>query len=131
MDPARRKRVIIVVHMMYMQLENVDMYRKLSDDDEAILMAAIAQDRRAKVPRISGYAERVVPKYSFDDFKEHFRLTRGTFDVLVGDLRCCPQLETAGYGRSPVTVTKQAMVFLWYISNPECFRSMSDRFGIS
>ena len=39
MDPARCKRVIIVVHLMHMQLENVDMYRKLLDDDEVILMA--------------------------------------------------------------------------------------------
>ena len=43
----------------------------------------------------------------------------------------CPEFQTAGYGRAPVTVVKQTMVFLLYLGTPESFRSIADRFGIS
>lgn len=102
-----------------------------ADDDETILLTQEKFGRREKVPRVENCAENVVPRQTFDDFKSHFRLGRGTFDMLVNELSGCQEFQTAGYGRPPVTVAKQTMVFLWYLGTPESFRSIADRFDIS
>ena len=85
--------------------------------------------QRQKISRIENYYELTIPSYSPDDFKSHFRLTRETFH------RTCMRLSrTEEYnkpkGPAP-DVEKDLLMFLWYIGNLECFRSMADRFGTS
>jgi len=58
----------------------------LSDDDEdsvsALLRMAAADEHRQLPVRIEGYGECVVPSYAEAVFKEHFRMTRSTFQVV-------------------------------------------------
>ncbi|XP_064651986.1 putative nuclease HARBI1 [Lineus longissimus] len=93
----------------------------------------LPEERRAKVPRTENYAEVTVPLQSLDDFRSHFRLSRTTFEVLLGELQPCPEIALGqhGFGSPPVELGKQALVFLWYLGSPDSFRSISDRFGIS
>ena len=73
------------------------------------------------MPRIVGYAETVVPLYSVDDFKDHFCLRRYTFEQFEKDISDCDELKFGGRGKTPVTVEKHALMFLWYIG--ECWRA--------
>ena len=52
-------------------------------DDLAMLFLMADSSKRAVVPkvRVKLFAEKVVPIYSSDDFKSHFRLSRQTTEV--------------------------------------------------
>ena len=58
----------------------------LFDEDEdsisALLRIAAADDQRQLPVRIEGYGEFVVPCYADAAFKDHFRMTRCTFQVV-------------------------------------------------
>ena len=77
----------------------------------------------------------VVPSYSPDCFRCHFRMSRETFAFLEGLLRVC--LEMIPYqahnhgGTAPVELRKQILITIWMVANPECIISVSDRFDIS
>ncbi|CAN7937743.1 unnamed protein product, partial [Ixodes hexagonus] len=89
------------------------------------------------VPKILGYAETIVPRQSPEDFKSHFRLQRASVECLatLGSLHVtliAPHLEVPN-GRLAIDIGKQTLVFLWSLTNLECFRRLSswDCFGLS
>jgi len=52
------------------------------DSSSSILQIAAADDHRQLPVRIEGYGEFVVPRYAEAAFKEHFRMSRSTFQVV-------------------------------------------------
>lgn len=81
------------------------------------------------IPRIENYYELTIPRYSPDDFKMHFRLTRETFEATCLRLS---RHDAFNRQKGPApNVEKELLMYLWYIGNLECFRSMADRFGTS
>jgi hypothetical protein len=88
-------------------------------------------ERHAAV-RIREYAELIAPTYSDIGFRSHFRLSRGSAEILVNLLARCPEIPTDHLrGRPPVNVEKQLLITLWVFGNPEVFRSVSDRFNVT
>ena len=78
----------------------------LDDEDECKLLRApqvdiaplalfLAYFRRPFVARITNFAEEVVPSLYLDDFREHFRVTRLTFDV-TRSLSLTPPMPCVG-----------------------------------
>ena len=123
---GQRKRSMLAVILMHTQRAIPKLEMVNSSSNEWLLMGFVAKpERRSKVPRIENYAELTVPQQSLDDFKSLFRQSRVTFEVFVIELQRCQELQLGeqGYGRAPITVPKQAMVFLWYVGTPELFRS--------
>jgi hypothetical protein len=59
----------------------------------------------------------------------HFRLTRDTFEATCLGLSRHDAF-TRQKGPAP-NVEKELLMYLWYIGNLECFRSMADWFGTS
>jgi len=54
----------------------------VDDDEDVVLQLAAAGQQQDTAPvRIEGYGEFVVPSYSDEVFKEHFRMHRTTFQV--------------------------------------------------
>ena len=54
-----------------------------SDDEEEIcVIAATSIFVRRDLNRNYGFCDVIVPTYSIDEFKSHFRMTRGTLDIL-------------------------------------------------
>ena len=105
-----------------------------STDEEALIavVANGAQSQFRKRVRIVGYYERIVPLYSALDFRSHFRMSRGTVDFLHGLLAVLPEIpqhQTRG-GRPPVPLQK-ILLTLWVLGNPECLRSVADRFDVT
>ena len=108
----------------------------LLDDDveQDLLIAALAASAvpRDAVPRMVGYAETVVPRYSLDDFSDHFRMSRGAFEGVVRLVSLDYEIPVEHLrGRPPVEVDKQVLVTLWYLGNQSCILDIADRFGIS
>ena len=57
-----------------------------SDDDIPILTAVITYVR-CDLYRNKGFYENISPAYTIDEFKSHFRMTRGTFEALCRDVQ--------------------------------------------
>ena len=82
------------------------------------------------VPKICGFAENIIPQYSFDDFRFHFRIGRSLFEEILPEF--VPHLTSAHEGGIlQVDPTKQLLVFLWYMSNQESMREVANTFGLS
>ena len=68
-----------------------------------------------------------------EDFRSHFRLSRGTVELIVQQLGTLPGFVQAGDcpGRERVPIEKQLLVAIWLLGNQETFRSVCDRFDLA
>lgn len=101
-------------------------------DDEAILLLLAAWPSRKEHVRTKNFYENTVPNYIPEDFRSHFRMSRHTVTVLEHLLSVhndIPQFSDHG-GRPPVELRKQILLTLWILGNPECLRSVADRFDV-
>ena len=65
------------------------------NDGEIHLFAAnIGAFMRRDLNRIVGFYEIVVPAYSVDEFRSHFRMTKNTFEVLSRELAATGAIPT-------------------------------------
>lgn len=106
-----------------------------SDSDDALLIAVLGKSRfPLNRVRIVGYFEVVVPSYSPDCFRCHFRMSRESVAFLEGMLRVRPEMipyQAHDHGdRAPVRLRKQILIIICMLANRECIRSVSDRFDI-
>ena len=79
-----------------------------------------------KTCHIQGFVEETVALYSTSDFKRYFRMSRGTFEVVLEAFanQCeIPQQLDQG-SRQPVAVEKHFLITLWFLVNQESFRAM-------
>ncbi|MGH0186562.1 UNVERIFIED_CONTAM: hypothetical protein FKN15_022104 [Acipenser sinensis] len=73
------------------------------------------------------YVARVVPEYTFTDFKSHFRLTQGQVEDLIRDLH--PFYINHQGTKWPFQNT--VLACLWTLVNQESYRGVADRFNTS
>ena len=70
-----------------------------------------------------------------DEFKPHFRMTRGTLEKLCREVAATGTIpEGNRYGRPPIPVQCQVLAFVWFMANSEVMvvmRLVSDRFNIT
>ena len=101
------------------------------DEEEDVLVAGSTFMKR-KLNRNDAFFEVVIPTYSVDEFKSHFRMTRGTLEKLCREVAATGTIpEGNRYGRPPIPVQCQVLAFVWFIANSEVMRSVSDRFNIT
>lgn len=139
MEETNRKRRILKVLMMIMNSEDEDS----SSDDEAEILSVVKRNSNmdilltqlALLPqkriRILNYVGEVVPSYTDEDFKMHFRLNRQTFEFvcqrfeqsdIYSQLRLDKKFEASTY----------ILLFLWFAGHEACsFRDVADRFNTS
>ncbi|XP_046391887.1 putative nuclease HARBI1 [Ischnura elegans] len=72
------------------------------------------------------YYEETVPRYSPDDFRKHFRMSRNCMELLCVDIGA--RLQSAC---RDVPLQKKVMVCVWVPAEQESFLSVGDRFGIA
>ena len=66
------------------------------NDDDMFVLAAVSCFMRRKLTRIHDYFEATLPRYLSDEFKNHFRMTRETRELLcqaVIQTVCLAQME--------------------------------------
>lgn len=93
--------------------------------------SAVTQDSAGpsdsgRIQKIEGFVVEVVPRYTDTQFKEHFRMYRSTFEVLLQMTEV--NLKKATGERIP-TATKVLMT-LWFLGSEESYRDIADRFGV-
>lgn len=79
--------------------------------------------------KIHQYVENVVHHYLDDTFMENFRMKKVSFELLR--LKISPILHRYGPGQPQINTEKQLLLTIWTLANLECFRSLSERFGVS
>ena len=62
-----------------------------SNSDDGVL-ALVAHKQRKRRVRVENYAEIIVPQYSLDTFRSHFRMSRRALEFLEGLLAVLPGL---------------------------------------
>ena len=58
----------------------------LGDDDSTLLLTAVIPFMRRNLNRVEGFYTDTLPTYSMDEFKGHFRMTKGTCEALVREI---------------------------------------------
>lgn len=119
-----------------LQINNID---SESEEDELMLSMAIRQMeddfkvKRRRIEKIENFVEVTVPLYNPSDFKQHFRLTKASFEILINKLYQLLQKtkNVSDPGRRPILPEKQLLCCLWTMANQESFRGIGDRFNIS
>lgn len=103
-----------------------------SNSDDGVL-ALVAHKQRKRRVRVENYAEIIVPQYSLDTFRCHFRMSRRALEFLEGLLAVLPGLphEPKQGGRPPIPLRKQILLTLWVLGNQESLRSVADRFDVT
>lgn len=133
MDEHRRQNVIIAIGVVagHNVLRSVEIlkYEESSDDEydrwnrEANVLETRIRSRSdlRHVTKIQGYVTKTIPDYSGRQFREHFRMSRITFENLERLLT--PNLiRTGESGRFTLEVRTQLLAVLWLLATPDSFR---------
>ena len=67
-----------------------------SDDDDIPILAAVATYMRHHLHRNKDFYENILLAYTIDEFKSHFRMTRGTFEALCQEVQDTGRVPKSG-----------------------------------
>jgi len=114
-------------------LDESDVSDLLDDEDDVFILSVASTYMRRSLNRIEGYFEVTVPSYFGDEFKNHFRLTRNTCELLTREILASGVINVGNaFGRAPIPPEKQILVYLWMMANgSETTRQVADRFNIT
>ena len=89
----------------------------LDSNDDVILLAAVACFMR----------EVTIPAYLSGEFENHFRMTRGTYQLLAQEIKHTGRNLTGNLsGRPAILPEKPMLLFLWSVANRELYRTSAD-----
>ena len=89
-------------------------------DDSTLLLTAVIPFMRRNLNRVEGFFTDTLPTYSMDEFKGHFRMTKGTCEALVREIVATGNIPFGNrFGRKSIDPTKQVMIYLWCMANQE------------
>lgn len=101
-------------------------------DDSTLLLTAVIPFMRRNLNRVEGFFTDTLSTYSMDEFKGHFRMTKGTCEALVREIVATGNIPIGNrFGRKSIDPTKQVMIYLWCMANQEVTRLVADRFNVT
>ena len=90
--------------------ENTDI---VEDNDDIVLLSATSCFMRRNLTRITGYFEQTIPRYLVDEFKQHFRMTKETLEILSREIIRRGRIPLGNpSGRPVIQPQKQILTFL-------------------
>ena len=113
--------------------EDFDLENELCDDeDDIVVFNAVSCFMRRDLNRIDSYFEVTVPTYEASEFLSHFRMTRGTSEILCREVMNTGRIPAGNTrGRQLIPPIKKVLAFLWSMANQEPTRLVADRFNIA
>nr|XP_012233082.1 PREDICTED: putative nuclease HARBI1 [Linepithema humile] len=100
-----------------------------SEEDEDELEHVMCVVERRKLPRLKNYVENIVPAYSDQQFKSHFRISRGTFKFILAII--ASRLKRIRTGLAMISPQKQFLIAIWRMATPDSYRSICEKFDVS
>lgn len=102
-----------------------DMYDLSNSSSSSVDSLSLERNHATRIENYLG----VIKHYNDKEFVRHFRLTRTTVDFLIEDIRKAEVMSSYKAGRENVTPEEAVYISIWYLSNTETFRQLSDRFN--
>ncbi|XP_066595395.1 uncharacterized protein [Prorops nasuta] len=107
-------------------LHPIRMYQSIAFDNSS------SSDEEHDIPKITNYAEDIIPRMSDSTFKTHFRMSKASFEILINQAGNISNRNPVLHVGAPKMIfEKEFMITIWYLANLESFRSVSERFGIA
>ncbi|KAJ1526584.1 hypothetical protein ONE63_008170 [Megalurothrips usitatus] len=132
-DAMRRQQLLIGVNLILREIINMDSDSSSSDEEldvlERFLPDLLRVRRRRKVPRLENYVEEVMPRWTDIDFKSHFRMSRETFEYVLGVI--ADRLRRREPGLPMISPEKQFLITIWRMATPDSYRSLCEKFNVS
>ncbi|KAK3926698.1 Protein ANTAGONIST OF LIKE HETEROCHROMATIN PROTEIN 1 [Frankliniella fusca] len=130
---VNRQRALVGINLILRHLIEDESESSSSDEEldilERFLPDALRVRRRRKVPRLENYVEEVMPLWTDNDFKSHFRMSRATFEYVLGVIG--NRLARNQPGRAMISPEKQFLIALWRMATPDSYRSVCEKFNVS
>lgn len=119
--------------ILFAILDELDVSDLLDYEDDVFILSVASTHMRRSLNRIEGYFEVTVPSYFGDEFKNHFRLTRNSCELLTRAILASGVINAGNpFGRAPIPTEKQLLVYLWMMANgSETTQQVADRFNIT
>ncbi|XP_011686365.1 PREDICTED: putative nuclease HARBI1, partial [Wasmannia auropunctata] len=101
-----------------------------SEESEEDNIDELLQNRNIKqyIPRLKNYVEVIIPQYSKNQFKSHFRIFPGTFDFILSLISS--KLTRKKPGCPTISPKKQLMIAIWKMATPDSYRSICEKFDV-
>ena len=130
MEANEAHLMLFLCEMLEVSIEEESLIN--SEDDAVDIFSAASTFMRRNLQRTEGYCEHALAGYSLDEFKGHLRITRGTMEGLCRVVQATGRVpQRHSFGTPPIPLQKQVLAFVWFISNSELSRSVSDRFNVT
>jgi hypothetical protein len=100
-----------------------------SEADTNIILYLRMSKQRACIPKVAGFADMVLERFSPTEFRRDFRISVGTYNELLDLISHLIQHLDRPNGKSPVGPDEQLLIYLWFIANQDSMREMSRLFG--
>ncbi|XP_062609347.1 uncharacterized protein LOC134271110 [Saccostrea cucullata] len=84
---------------------------------------------KAVSPRVPGYVENVIPLFSTDNFRYHYRISKEMFEEILVNIGAYLTSNHGG-GIEGIPPSKQLLVFMCYMSNKVTMREIGHYFDI-
>ena len=81
------------------------------------------------IPRVTNFAEDIVPLFDARLFRSHFRVTPAVYDIILREVQG-HIVSTHGGGTEQIEPSKQLLIFLAYMASQESLRELSMQFGV-
>jgi hypothetical protein len=95
------------------QLLDESLYEEMllnCDDEDINIIVATRMFMRRDLHRNESFCEVVVPSYSIDEFKCHFRMCRATLEILCRETAATGMIPQArNFGRPPIPLENQVL----------------------
>ncbi|KAG8238529.1 hypothetical protein J437_LFUL018201 [Ladona fulva] len=118
----------ILSHCQILSFQKMAFYCQFSSSEED-LEALLDSD---KVTKNENYFEETVPKFSDQQYMEHFRVSRRVSQELANKFEASEYYNYQSCSSPKISALKFICIFLWFAGNEAVsFRVVSDRFNIS
>lgn len=112
--------------------DDQDDFEFLEAEDDITIIGVAVPFMRRDLNRMEGFFTVTVPRYSLDEFKGHFRMTRETCERLVQAVLATGHIPIANrFGRKKIEPSKQVLIYIWCMANQEVTRLVADRFNVT
>ena len=96
-----------------------------SDDDDIPIQAAASTYKRRDLHKNKGFYGNILPVYTIDEFKSHFRF-EGLLNSVPRSTNHRKNSSTTRVWKAPIPLDKQVLAFVWFIANSEEIRSVAE-----
>lgn len=119
--------VATVGYLLVQRNNDLESTSSSSDEEWIAVLRNRVYEKRTLRPRIIDYGN-VIIRYSDEEFKSHFRLSRNTFKYLHGLIQ--KDLVRRVPGCPAIPSHYQLMIALWKMASTDSYRSVCDRFNV-